>query len=372
MDQKETQSKEKTKFSKESTGVRSNAPSDERVRKIPLGQRLLGKPELGAVSGAILIFIVFAIIARGSGMFSVGGVISFLTVSAELGIIAAAAALLMVAGEFDLSIGSMIALAGVCIALPVYIWGWPIWVALIFAFSIAILVGLINGLFVMKTGLPSFIVTLAMLFILRGITVVLTRGVTGQTLVRLDKEAIQSDPIGNFLGTPLFHIPDPGFPDVGVPVSLLLWIVIIFAGVYTLRRTKFGNWIFASGGDQNAAKNMGVPVLRVKVILFILTACSATLFAAVQVLQYQTADVLRGELKELEAIAAAVIGGTLLTGGFGTIIGSAIGALIFGTVQIGFSYTDIDSDWFKIFVGAIMLTAVFFNDLLRRRVMTQK
>jgi len=158
------------------------AASDERVRKVSTVQTLLHRPEMGAVAGAIIVFLFFAVIAGDSGMFSALGVASFLEWSAFLGIIAVAAALLMIGGEFDLSVGSMIGFASVCIAIPAVEWGWPLWLAIVFAFSMAVLVGSVNGTLVNKTGLPSFIITLAMLYILRGLTIALTRLFTGHAV----------------------------------------------------------------------------------------------------------------------------------------------------------------------------------------------
>jgi simple sugar transport system permease protein len=154
----------------------------------------------------------------------------------------------------------------------------------------------------------------------------------------------------------------------GVPVSIIWWIGLTAVATWILLRTRFGNWIIASGGDKVAARNAGVPVNRVKVTLFIGTACASTLFAAIQVMDAGSADVLRGTLKELEAIAAAVIGGCLLTGGYGSAIGASFGALLFGTVQMGIFFTGVNTDWFKVFVGAMLLIAVFFNNFIRKRV----
>ena len=134
-----------------------------------------------------------------------------------------------------------------------------------------------------------------------------------------------------------------------------------------LLRTRFGNWIFAVGGDEKAARNVGVPVNRVKIILFMLTALSAAVFAAIQVFEVGSADTLRGTQKEFDAIIAVVIGGTLLTGGYGSAVGAFLGALIYGTVQIGIFYTGIDTDWFKVFLGLMVLAAVLFNNFVRRR-----
>jgi len=159
-----------------------------------------------------------------------------------------------------------------------------------------------------------------------------------------------------------------GAPDVaGVPVSVIWWLVLTAIATWVLLNTRFGNWIFAAGGDPNAARNVGVPVGRVKIILFILTALAGTLLATIQVLSVGSADTLRGTQKEFEAIIAAVIGGCLLTGGYGSAIGAAFGALIFGLVQMGIFYTGIDTDWFKVFLGSMVLIAVLFNNFVRRK-----
>ena len=154
---------------------------DERVRTVPLLGRLLSRPELGAIAGTVLIFVFFGITAGDSGLFSAKGIVNFLEVSAQLGILAAAVALLMIAGEFDLSIGSMIGFAGIIIAIPPIMWDWPVWASVLLAFASCAFVGYLNGLIVVHTGLPSFIVTLGSLFMLRGLTLGVTRGITGRT-----------------------------------------------------------------------------------------------------------------------------------------------------------------------------------------------
>jgi simple sugar transport system permease protein len=358
----------------------ANRP-DERVRRTPLVRKLMARPELGAVAGAILVFIFFGITAAGSGMFSALGIVTFLSVAAQLGIIAVAAALLMIGGEFDLSVGSMIGAAGMVIAIPAAVWGWPLWLCIILAFGVAVLVGIANGMIVMRTKLPSFIVTLAGLFILRGATIGFTRLITGRTQVSGLKALTEQDwlaPIfAGKVGAPVFQWladagiivarPD-GVPQVqGLPVSIIWWLILAAAATYVLLRTRVGNWIFACGGDANAARNVGVPVEKVKIGLFIFTACSATLFACVQTLDIGSADVLRGTQKEFEAIIAAVIGGCLLTGGYGSAVGAAFGALIFGTVQQGIFYTGANTDWFQVFLGFMLLIAVLFNNYVRRK-----
>ena len=145
------------------------------------------------------------------------------------------------------------------------------------------------------------------------------------------------------------------------------WVVLAGLATWLLTGTRFGNWIFASGGDKNAARNVGVPVNRVKVILFIFTALAAAIFATCQVMNYGSADTQRGLLKEFEAIIAVVIGGTLLTGGYGSAVGAVLGALIFGMVQQGIVITGVDADWFQVFLGVMLVAAVIFNNFVRRR-----
>jgi simple sugar transport system permease protein len=355
---------------------------DERLAATPLLKRLMARPELGAVAGTILVFLFFAAVAGNSGLFSAPGIINFLEVSAQLGIIAVAAAMLMIGGEFDLSIGSMIGAAGVIIAIPAVQWGWPLWLCILLAFGIACLVGYINGSIVIRTGLPSFIVTLGGLFILRGATIGFTRWLTGRTQVSGLKKLAEEDwlaplfagEVGQTLMVWLANVGliatrADGAPAIsGISMSIVWWLVLTAAATYILLRTRVGNWIFAAGGDPNAARNVGVPVAAVKIGLFMFTACAATLFACVQVLDAGSADTTRGLLKEFEAIIAAVIGGCLLTGGYGSAIGASFGALIFGTVQMGIFYTGVNTDWFKVFLGVMMLIAVLFNNYIRRKV----
>ena len=356
--------------------------TDERVRHVRLLNKILSRPELGAFAGTILIFVFFGIVVGDSGMFSMRGIMITLEVSAQLGILAVFVSLLMIAGEFDLSVGSMIGLAGAAIAIPVTLFGWPLWAAITLAFGLAIVVGYVNGLVVVRTGLPSFIVTLAALFVLRGLTIGITRLLIGRTQVSGLKPVVEQDWLAPVFAGDVFQSfflwlasvgaiqarPD-GLPLApGVPVSIIWWIALSALATWVLLRTKFGNWIFATGGDVMAARSTGVPVARVKILLFIGTACGATLFAAIQVLDAGSADTQRGLLKEFEAIIAVVVGGTLLTGGYGSAVGAALGALIFGTVQMGIFFTGVNTDWFKVFVGVMVLIAVLFNNFIRRRV----
>src|SRR5918994_1403129 len=281
--------------------------ADERVRDIGALKRWLIRPDLAAVAGAVLVFAFFAIVTGRSGFLSQQGTASWLEVAAQLGIVAVPVAMLMIAGEFDLSVGSMVGAAGMIIAIAVIEYGWPLWAAVLLAFAVALAVGFFNGYVVIKTGLPSFIVTLGMLFALRGLTIGFSRLITARTQIGGLDNATAGDPLRLIFAGEI----------AGVPIDVFWWLGLAVLGTYVLQRTTFGNWIFGVGGDKVAARNVGVPVNRVKIILFMCTALSAALLATIQVMDAGSADVLRGELLELQAIAASVIGGVLLTGGFG-------------------------------------------------------
>lgn len=345
--------------------------------------RTLRRPELGAFSATVFVFLFFVVTAAGSGMFSPPGIVNFLAVSAQLGILAAAVSLLMIGGEFDLSLGSTIGFSGIIIGIGVVKLGLPISVAVLIAFLVAVVIGAINGLLVTRSGLPSFIVTLASYFALRGLSLVITRMLTGRTQIPyITKDSSETGFIwlfGGKFGTSFLNwLAEVGwFPSradglasvQGLPISIAWWVALTVLGSWVLLRTSFGNWIFAVGGDVNAARKVGVPVEWVKIMLFIGSALAATLFATIQVLETGSADVLRGAQKEFEAVIAAVIGGNLLTGGYGSVVGAMLGALIFGTIQMGIFYTGADNDWFMVFLGMMILLAVLLNDYVRRKAM---
>ena len=260
--------------------------------------------------------------------------------------------------------------------------GWPMWACIILAFAFALSVGFLNGLLVVKTGVPSFVVTLAGLFVLRGATLGISRAITNRTQIPGLRDLSEGDWMVPIFNSEIFQFAftwmaeegwiktfRSGKPEVvGLPVEVLWWLGLTALATWILLRTSFGNWIFATGGAKEAARNLGVPVDRVKIILFMATSGAAGLFAVVQVMDTGSADTLRGLLKEFEAIIAVVVGGTLLAGGYGSAIGGMFGALIFGTVSLGIFFTGVDSDWFKAFVGIALLIAVLFNNFIRRKV----
>lgn len=357
---------------------------DERVKQQSRMRQALIRPELGGICGTIIVFVLFFIFAGDSGMFNSQGVMNWSVVSAQFMIIAVGACLLMIAGEFDLSVGSMIGFSGMMIAIFGVTLGWPIWMAIIATFLMALAIGWLNGFIVVRTGLPSFIVTLAFLFILRGFTIFLPQVIERKTIIGGIKDAAEGDWLGAIFGGKILTGLFQWFGDMGIiatfergtragqPVvdgipMLIVWaLVLVLLGHILLTRTQFGNWIFAAGGDAEAARNSGVPVNRVKISMFMFSAFCATVFATCQVMEFGSAGADRGLLKEFEAIIAVVIGGALLTGGYGSVIGAALGALIFGVVQQGLFFAGVESSLFRVFLGVILLGAVILNTYIRR------
>jgi len=277
--------------------------------------------------------------------------------AAPLGILAVAVALLMIGGEFDLSIGATIGAAGMTILILTTRLGWSLWAALLAAAALCVAIGFVNGWLVVRTRLPSFIITLATLFIVRGLTIAITRIITGRTQLGGLEDATGFGAASVIFASELF---------AGIRIGALWWLLTALLATWVLLRTRAGNWIFATGGSAEAARRAGVPVSSVKIGLFITTSLAAWLVAAILAVRFNGADVLRGEGQEFRAIVAVVIGGTLLTGGYGSIIGAALGALIFGMVQQGIVITGVDADWFQVALGALLIAAVLFNQRVRR------
>src|SRR5205085_2227083 len=316
------------------------------LRANPL-RRLLVRPELGAVIGSVAVWIFFAIVAGGYGFVSTLGTSSYLSVSAELAIQAVPVALLMIGGEFDLSVGSTVGATGMMIAILTAQYGWSVWAAIVAALIFAVLIGTLNGYLVLRTGLPSFIIAFGTGYILLGSTTGLTSKLTGLTVVN----GIDQAP-GYSSAHAIFATALGGGQQF--PIEIIWALALVVLATWLLIGTSFGNWIFGVGGDANAARNIGVPVTRVKILLFVGTALAACLLAIIQVVSFTNADVQRGQGNEFVAIVAAVVGGVLLTGGYGSAIGAMFGALAFGIVQIGIVFAGVNAEWYKAVIGVIL------------------
>lgn len=337
-------------------------PIDHDDRRIRVGwlRRLIASPEMGALVGAAAVGLFFS--AVSPDVFpNIVGLSRVLDPAATLGIMAVAVALLMIGGEFDLSAGVMTGTTGLIVGLLAVYAGVNLALAIALSFGFAMLVGFINGYLVVKTKLPSFIITLAIFFAFRGINVGVTRLVTDQVRVA----GIDAVP-GFALAQAIF---DTEFQLFGATfrTSLIWWIAIALIASWVLLRTQIGSWIFAVGGNPEAARAVGVPVNAVKIGLFMATAGAAWLVGMMTVFRLRSALSSQGVGQEFIFIIAAVIGGCRLTGGYGSVIGASIGALIFGITRVGITFAGWDTDWFFSFLGAMLLGAVLLNTATQQR-----
>jgi simple sugar transport system permease protein len=333
--------------------------ADERLAHVSAMRRLMARPELGAMVGAVAVFLFFAFYTEAFA--TARGFANMLDPSATLGIMAVVVALLMIGGEFDLSCGVMTGSASLIVAMLSTKLGWNVWVAVGAAIVFGALVGLLNGVLVIRTKLPSFIVTLGTFLMLQGLNLGVTKLVTGTVQVR----GVASAP--GYESAHAFFAKTVEIAGASFRVTILWWIAITALATWVLLRTRPGNWIFAVGGSAPAARSVGVPAARTKVGLFMAVSIAAALVGVMLILRLKSAQANAGIGDEFEYIIAAVIGGCLLTGGYGSAVGAAIGALIFGMAKQGIVFAGWDSDWFQLFLGILLLLATLLNHYVRRR-----
>jgi simple sugar transport system permease protein len=334
--------------------------TDERVAQGGIARGIFRRVEVGALIGAVVIWVLFALVAPENWI-TITGLSRILDEATTLGIMGVAVSLLMIGGEFDLSAGVMTGTTALIAGLLSVRAGWDIWPSMLAALVFAALVGFVNGWMVVKTRLPSFIVTLATFFILRGANVGITRLVTERIVVEGIDKAV------NFYNARLVFDTEFKFLGATFRTSMFWWIGLMLLAAWVLQRTRFGNWIFAVGGDAQSARNLGVPSDRVKIALFMTTAMAGWLVGMMNVVRLRSAVASQGIGEEFVYIICAVIGGCLLTGGFGSAIGAGIGAIIFGMARVGIVFAGWDTDWFYTFLGVMLLVAVLVNDNTRRR-----
>jgi simple sugar transport system permease protein len=330
---------------------------DDRLSQVSLLTKLLRRPELGALLGALAVGVFFAVTADSFRTLS--GMANWTDVASTLGIMAVAVSLLMIGGEFDLSAGAMTGTTGLLLGLLTTEWGLSMWPAIVVTFAFAALVGFTNGYMVMRTKLPSFIVTLATFFILQGINLGVTKAITGTVRVA-GLNAVPGANSAEVVFASTFWAPH------NFRISVIWWIALTILATWVLARTRLGNWVFAVGGDVNAARNVGVPVQRVKILLFMLTSTAAALVGIMIALRLGSIQAGQGIGEEFTYIIAAVVGGCLLTGGYGSAVGASLGALIVGMAFIGIQFAGWNTDWRFLFLGVILLMAVLVNNLVRK------
>lgn len=342
----------------------ANAVKDERVKQTSTITTLLRRPEFGALLGSLAIFTLFSAVDSTGNFGQPGGFAAWTDIAAPIGIIAVFVALLMIGGEFDLSTGVMVGTAGLLAGMLVTELGLDIWSTIVIVLLFGALIGFLNGWLVVTTGLPSFIVTLATFFVLRGANLAVTKAFTGTVRVSDTDKAVNYDQASAIFATKI------NFLGASFQITVLWWLAFTILATWILTKTRFGNWIFAAGGDANAARNAGVPVIKTKIILFMMTSSAAALVGVMLVLRLKGMQAGQGVGMEFFYIIAAVVGGTLLTGGKGSAIGASIGAAIMGMAYIGIPFARWDSDWTFTFLGAILLTAVLINSYVGKRSMS--
>jgi simple sugar transport system permease protein len=332
--------------------------ADERLAGISPMARAMRRPEIGALLAAIVVAVFFFF--QNSLFLELDGIANWTDVASTIGIPAVAVALLMIGGEFDLSAGVMTGSAGLMMGILATEVGMNIWVAIVLTLIAASAVGFINGYMVMRTKLPSFIVTLATFFILQGVNLGVTKAITDQVSVGgLDTASGFKTAQDIFGGS--FWAPHD------FRITVLWWLAITALATWTLTRTRVGNWIFGVGGDANAARNVGVPVFRVKVSLFVMTSLVSALTGIMIALRLASTQAGQGVGEEFQYIIAAVVGGCVLTGGFGSAVGAALGATIIGMAFIGIQFSGWNTDWRFLFLGVILFVAVLVNNYIRKR-----
>ena len=310
----------------------------------------LEKPELAGIVFLILLTAVFQ--WNSNGIFlnlqNMQGVLGLLP---EMALVAMGVTVLMICGEFDLSVGSVFALMPMIMGVLMAD-GWSFGPAFLAGFCAAGLVGLTNGFLTVHFNIPSFITTLGMLFVARSLTIVISGGFP---------PIMPADGLPRWLFTQfvgpgdLFRMSFIWFLGIAVLLSLLL------------SRTNFGNWVRATGGFLPAAQAMGIPTARVKIMCFVLCSLLAGFAGTMQMMRLGAPLPSIGEGLELQAVAAAVIGGTALTGGIGTVLGGIIGAVLIRVIDNGLVLSRVDANWFKLAIGALTVFAVIVNAWLRKK-----
>ncbi|MHC5903687.1 ABC transporter permease [Streptomyces sp. S6] len=340
-------------------GLAPAAPQkDGRTARRPLLLRWLARPEVGVFLGAAAVFVFFLITAPT--VRDGGSMATVLYQSSTIGIMALPVALLMIGGEFDLSSGVAVISSALTASMLSYQLTMNIWVGVIVALVVSLAIGAFNGWMVVRTGLPSFLVTLGTFLILQGANLAITKWVTGN---------VATDDISDMDGfeqarkvfASSFHL-----GDVEIKVTVVWWLVFAALATWILLRTKYGNWVFAVGGNKESARAVGVPVSFTKITLFMAVGFGAWFIGMHNLFSFNTVQSGEGVGQELIYIAAAVIGGCLLTGGSGSAIGPVFGAFMFGMVQQGIVYAGWNPDWFKAFLGVMLLGAVLINLWIQR------
>ncbi len=338
---------------------KSTGASDDRAAVRPLHRRLLARPEIGSLLGAVAIFILFLIVAPTFR--TLPAQTTVLYASSTIGLMAVAVALLMIGGEFDLSAGVAVITASLTASMFAFEMNANVWVGVLVALALALAIGFLNGWLVMTTGIPSFLVTLGTFLMLQGLNLAVTKFVTGN---------VASPAISDMEGfSTAAFIFSSNVPVLGLTIRITVfwWLLFVAIATWILLRTKVGNWIFAVGGNADSARAVGVPVKRVKIGLFMTVGFMAWFTGMHVLFAFNRVQSGEGVGNEFLYIIAAVIGGCLLTGGYGSAVGAAIGAFIFGMATQGIVYAGWEPDLFFFFLGLMLLLATIANGWVRQK-----
>jgi simple sugar transport system permease protein len=337
---------------------------DERLGRQSTLARLFARPEMGALTGAVVIYLFFFIIAPS---FRNGGSLStVLYVSSTYGLMATPIALLMIGGEFDLSAGVAVTSSALTASLFCYEFTVNVWAGVIVALAVSLAVGFLNGWIVVRTGIPSFLVTLGTFFMLQGLNLALTQTITNQVA------SPDISDIAGFGAARKVFASSFTIDGVNIRTTVIYWIVFVLIATWILLRTHVGNWIFSVGGSAPSARAVGVPVKRMKIGLFMAVGLMAWFTGMHTLFEFNTIQSGQGVGLEFVYIITAVVGGCLLTGGYGSAVGAAIGAFVFGMTNQGIVLAGWDPDWFTFFLGALLLGAILLNTFIRRRAEASK
>ena len=323
------------------------------------GWRWILRPELGSVVAAALLFTFFSIASSGQ-LLELKHISGILDTSWPYGVVAIAVGLLVIGGEIDLSTGVMAGTGGVALGIFATELGMNIWAALVLSLLVCLGLGAFNGVVTVKTGLNSFVVTLGMFFGLRGANVAVSKLVTGDALIEGLDDAPGYEDLEMIMASVL------GTPPADFRVTLFWWGGFMILATWVLLRTRWGNWIFAAGGDPDAARAAGVSVDGTKVALFMLTAGAAWFVGVASAARFTSVQAGQGVGNELFYFIAAVVGGCRIAGGAGSEVGPAIGALIWGIAFTGIPLAGWGSDWRWAFLGVLLLVAALINHAVSR------
>ncbi|MFJ8600858.1 ABC transporter permease [Streptomyces shenzhenensis] len=333
--------------------------SDERILRTSPLRRLLSRPELGSVVGALAVFLVFAVAA--DGFLRAASLSTVLYASSTIGIMAVPVALLMIGGEFDLSAGVMVTSSALISSMFSYQMTANVWVGAGVSLLATLAIGAFNGFVLTRTRLPSFIVTLGTFLMLTGMNLGFTKLIDGTVSTKTIAD-MEGFPAARALFASTLTL-----GGVDFKITIVWWLALVAVASWILLRTRVGNWIFAVGGNQDAARAVGVPVEKTKIGLYMGVALGAWIAGQHLLFSYDVVQSGEGVGNELIYIIAAVIGGCLITGGHGSAVGSAVGALLFGMTSKGIVFAEWNPDWFKFFLGAMLLLATLLNAWVRKR-----